>query len=212
LQQKYGCKGICIMASNEPVEAREFRSAVTAAIQRHWGLFLLEGIVLIILGSLAILVPAVASLAATIVFGWILLFSGLVGLFSTLRAQGAPGFGWSLFSAITGIVAGAVLLWMPVQGTLSLTGVLIAFLNVEGVVSILYAFEHRKGSSGRWGWMLASGVVDVVLGLILFAGLPGTAAWALGLLVGINMLFGGWALVWMALHARDEGGGRPVHP
>lgn len=195
------------MASNEPVDAAAIRSAVSAAIHRHWGLFLAEGIVLIILGTLAVLVPAVASLAATIFFGWILLLSGIVGLISTLRARQAPGFGWSLFSAITGIVAGIVLLLMPVQGTLSLTAVLIAFLFIEGFVSILYALEHRKGSSGRWAWMLASGIVDIILAGILFAGLPGTAVWALGLLVGINLIFGGWALVLMALHARSEAAG-----
>jgi uncharacterized membrane protein HdeD (DUF308 family) len=191
------------MATTES-EARAIHSAVSAAIHRHWGLFLLEGILLIVLGSLAVLVPAVASVAATIVFGWILLLSGVIGLITTLRARQAPGFGWSLLSAIIGIAAGLVLLAMPVQGTLSLTAVLIAFLLVEGVVSILYAFEHRKGLSGRWSWMLASGIIDVVLALILMAGLPGTAVWALGLLIGINMIFGGWALVWMALHARSE--------
>jgi uncharacterized membrane protein HdeD (DUF308 family) len=190
------------MATTES-EARAIHSAVSAAIHRHWGLFLLEGILLIVLGSLAVLVPAVASVAATIVFGWILLLSGVIGLITTLRARQAPGFGWSLLSAIIGIAAGLVLLAMPVQGTLSLTAVLIAFLLVEGVVSILYAFEHRKGLSGRWSWMLASGIIDVVLALILMAGLPGTSVWALGLLIGINMIFGGWALVWMALHARS---------
>ena len=196
------------MASNAPFEGQELRSAVNAAIHRYWGLFLLEGIVLIVLGTLAILVPAVASLAATIFFGWILLLSGLVGLFTTFRARHAPGFGWSLFSAITGIVAGAVLLWMPVQGTLSLTAVLIAFLFIEGIASILYALDHRKGATGRWGWMLASGIIDVCLGVLLLAGLPNTAVWAIGLIVGINMLFGGWSLVLMALHARSDLGGR----
>jgi uncharacterized membrane protein HdeD (DUF308 family) len=197
------------MATTES-EVREIRSAVSAAIHRHWGLFLLEGILLIVLGSLAVLVPAVASVAATIVFGWILLLSGVVGLVATLRARHAPGFGWSLLSAIVGIVAGLILLAMPVEGTLSLTAVLIAFLFAEGIVSILYAFEHRKGASGRWGWMLASGIVDLVLGTILLAGLPGSAVWALGLLIGINMIFGGWALVWMALHARSEATASPV--
>jgi uncharacterized membrane protein HdeD (DUF308 family) len=199
------------MATNAS-EARQIRSAVSAAIHRHWGLFLLEGIVLIILGSLAVLVPAVASVAATIVFGWILLLSGGMGLIATLRARQAPGFGWSLLSAILGIAAGVILLVMPLQGALSLTAVLIAFLLVEGVASILYAVEHRKGSSGRWSWMLASGILDVVLGLILLAGLPGTAVWALGLLLGINMIFGGWALVWMALHARSEATASPAQP
>jgi uncharacterized membrane protein HdeD (DUF308 family) len=148
--------------------------------------------------------PALASLAATVLFGWLLLLSGIVGLISTIRARRAPGTAWSFVSALLAIAAGAVLLWLPLQGTLSLTAVLIAFLLVEGVVSIFYALEHRKGPTGRWGWMLASGIVDLVLGVMLFSGLPGTALWALGLLVGINLLFGGWALIFMALHARSH--------
>src|SRR5882724_13120049 len=97
-------------------DARNIRAAVSAAIHRHWGLFLLEGIVLIVLGTLAVLVPAVASVAATIVFGWILLLSGVMGLISTLRARQAPGFGWSLLSAVLGIAAGIILLATPMQG------------------------------------------------------------------------------------------------
>jgi len=162
-----------------------------------------EGLALVVLGCLAVLVPTVASLAATVVFGWILLISGIMGLISTIQARQAPGFGWSLVSAIIGIAAGLVLLTMPIQGTLSLTAVLIAFLVVEGVASILYALEHRKGLSGRWAWMLISGLIDIGLGVILLSGLPGTATWALGLLLGINLIFGGWALFWMAQHARS---------
>jgi uncharacterized membrane protein HdeD (DUF308 family) len=200
------------MAINPSFDQDNPSSAVSEAIHRHWGLFLFEAIVLIVLGSLAVVLPVVASLAATVFLGWILLLSGLVGLVSTIRARRAPGFWWSLVSAIIAIAAGAVLLARPVQGTLSLTAVLIAFLLVEGIASILFALEHRKGLSGRWAWMLTSGIVDLVLGGILLAGLPGTAAWALGLLVGINMIFGGWALAWMALHARDEAAGTPASP
>jgi len=192
------------MSSEQPFSSTHVRSAVSAAIHRHWGLFLGEGIVLILLGTLAVLIPEVASVAATVVFGWILLLSGVVGLIATFRARGSPGFLWSLISALLGIAAGVVLLTMPVQGTLTLTAVLIAFLLVEGVATLLFALEHRKGSSGRWSWVLTSGIVDLVLGLMLLAGLPGTAVWALGLLIGINMIFGGWSLVWMALHARSE--------
>ena len=192
------------MPPEQSLSPADIRSAVSAAIHRHWGLFLFEGIVLIVLGTLAVLVPAVASVAATVVFGWILLISGLVGLVATFRAQGSPGFVWSLISALLGIAAGVILLSMPVQGALTLTAVLIAFLLVEGLATVLFALEHRKGSSGRWSWVLTSGIVDLVLGLMLLAGLPGTAVWALGLLIGINMIFGGWSLVWMALHARSE--------
>ena len=80
--------------------------------------------------------------------------------------------------------------------------VLIAFFIIEGVASVMFALEHRRELSGQWGFMLVSGIVDLVLSVMLIAGLPSTAVWALGLLVGINMVFGGMALIAMALHAR----------
>jgi uncharacterized membrane protein HdeD (DUF308 family) len=176
-------------------------SELAAAVRRHWKLFLFEGSALLVLGLLAVMAPVVASVAATVFFGWILLISGVAGLLTTFRGRQLPGFGWALFSAVVGIVAGTLLLIWPLQGTLSLTAVLIAFLWIEGVVTIMYALEHRT-ASGRWRWMLASGILDLGLGMLLLAGLPGTALWALGLIVGINLLFGGWALILMALHAR----------
>jgi len=137
------------MAAVRSDDVREVGYQIGGAIRRHWVLFLTEGIVLVILGILALLAPVVASVAATVFFGWLLLLSGIVGLFTTM-----------------------------------------------------YALEHRNALSGRWGWMLASGIVDVGLGVLLLIGLPGTALWALGLLLGINLIFGGWALIYMALHAR----------
>jgi uncharacterized membrane protein HdeD (DUF308 family) len=68
----------------------------------------------------------------------------------------------------------------------------------------MFAVQHRKRNSGSWGWMLASGAIDIVLAAVLFAGLPGTALWALGVLIGINMLFGGWSLIAMSLSARPQ--------
>jgi uncharacterized membrane protein HdeD (DUF308 family) len=190
------------MAAARSDDVRETGYHLGGALRRHWVLFLIEGIVLVILGILALLAPVIASVAATVLFGWLLLLSGVIGLVTTFRARNAPGFWWSLLSAVIGIVAGVLLLGWPLLGTLSLTAVLIAFLLAEGVVSILYALEHRNALSGRWGWMLASGIIDVGLGVLLAIGLPGTAMWALGLLLGINLIFGGWALIFMALHAR----------
>ena len=123
-----------------------------------------------------------------------------------------PRIFWSLLSAILGLTAGALLVLSPLRGTLSITAVLIAFLIIEGVVSIAYAIEHRAGGSGRWGWMLASGVLDLALGGVLFAGLPGDALWALGLLIGINLVFGGWSLIAMALYARGAPSQTPDCP
>jgi uncharacterized membrane protein HdeD (DUF308 family) len=183
-------------------EAERMGGAVAGAIHEHWGLFLAEGIILVILGLIAIVVPPLATLAFTIIIGWLFFVSGVVGLITTAWARGAPGFWWSLVSAIIAIAAGVVLLLWPVNGTLSLTLVLIAFFIVEGGASIFYAVEHRDQLSGRWGWMLVSGIIDLILAAIILAGLPGTASWALGLLVGINMVFGGAALIAMALAAR----------
>jgi len=188
--------------STNPAGA-SLQQAVASAIHEHWKLFLIEGIVLGLLGVAAIAVPWIATLAFTLVLGWLFLISGIVGLVTTFWMRGAPGFWWSLFSAIIAIAAGLVLLTSPVSGALSLTFVLIAFFIIEGIVTIMYAFEHRKQLSGRWGWMLASGIVDLILAGIIFAGLPGTAAWALGLLVGINLVFGGTAMVGMALAAKE---------
>jgi len=139
-------------------DAEGMSAVFRESVRQHSGLFLLEGILLIVLGVVAMVLPSRASLAATLLFGWILLLSGGVGLVTTFRARHAPGFAWSLFSAIIGIVAGALLLLWPERGTYSLTLVLIAFLFAEGVVSIFYATEHRRGFSRGWGWMLASGL------------------------------------------------------
>jgi len=177
--------------------------AFAGAIQAHWGLFLAEGIILVILGIAAIALPLIATLAFTIIIGWIFLVSGILGLITTFWARGAPGFWWSLISAIIAIAAGIVLLLWPISGSISLTLLLIAFFVVEGIVSIMYAIEHRNQLPGRWIWMLVSGIVDLILAGIIFAGLPGTAVWALGLLVGINLVFGGAALIAMALAARN---------
>jgi len=190
------------MAMN-PSDLNAIRTATRRALGAHWKLFLTEGIVLVILGFAAVAIPQIASLAVTFLVGWVFLLSGAVGLYTTFAMRGAPGFGWSLISALLGIAAGLVLLLWPLSGVFSLTLVLIVFFVIEGVASILFALDHKRELSGRWGLMLASGVLDLVIAAIIFAGLPGTAAWAIGLLVGINMLMGGAALIAMALHARD---------
>ena len=173
-----------------------------SAIHAHWTLFLIEGIILVILGVAAIILPEVATLAFTLVIGWLFLISGGVGLVTTFWMRNAPGFWWALLSAVVAIAAGVVLLLWPINGVMSLTLLLIVFFVIEGIATIMYAIEHKAQLSSRWGWMLASGIVDLILAGIIFAGLPGTAAWALGLLVGINMLFGGTAMIGMALAAR----------
>ena len=190
--------------SMAPGDVSQLQSALSQAVRAHWKLFLVEGIILVILGFLAIVVPPLATLGITILIGWLFLISGIAGLITTFGARHAPGFWWSLLSAVLGIAAGVVLLGWPISGAVSLTLLLIVFFTIEGVLSIMYALEHKRELTGQWGWMLVSGIIDLVLAAIIFAGLSGTAAWALGLLVGINMLFGGASMIAMAMHARSD--------
>jgi uncharacterized membrane protein HdeD (DUF308 family) len=186
---------------------QNIQRAATAALHEHWVLFLVEGVVLLVLGATAVVLPPIATLAVTILFGWLFLVSGIVGLVTSFWMRHAPGFWWSVLSAVLGIVVGGMLLGSPLTGAFSLTLVLIAFFLIEGAVSIMFALDHKRELSGQWGWMLMSGIVDLALAIMIFAGLPSTAAWAVGLLVGINMIFGGTALIAMALHARKIAGG-----
>ena len=136
------------------------QSKMSAAVREHWKAFLFEGILLVILGLAAMIVPPLASLAVTIFLGWMFLVSGIAGLAITFWARQMPGFWWSLVSAALAIVAGVVLLMRPVQGTLTLTIVVGAYFLAEGVTTIMYALEHRRELSERWGWMLTAGLMD----------------------------------------------------
>jgi uncharacterized membrane protein HdeD (DUF308 family) len=185
----------------------------------HWVLFLVEGTTLVVLGLLAIVVPSIASSLATVVLGWLFLVGGTIGLATTFWARQAPGFWWSLVSALLAILVGVVLianksqdlygglLGWPFEKVGPLRFILVLFFLVEGGASIMFAIEHRRQFSGRWAWVLVSGIVDIVLASIIIFDLPGTSAWTMGLLVGINLILGGSALIAMGLHARRESAG-----
>jgi uncharacterized membrane protein HdeD (DUF308 family) len=180
----------------------ELQSQMRAAVREHWKAFLVEGILLVLLGLAAIILPPLASLAVTIFLGWLFLISGIAGLGLTFWARQMPGFWWSLVSAVLAIAAGIILLTRPVQGTVTLTIVVGAYFLAEGIATMMYALEHRRELSQRWSWLLVAGLMDILIAIIIVAGLPGSALWAIGLLVGINLLFGGASLIGMALAAR----------
>jgi uncharacterized membrane protein HdeD (DUF308 family) len=184
-------------------------AALTGMVREHSGMFLAEGVILILIGIAAVIVPPIAGLATTVILGWLFFVAGIVGLVATFRARGAPGFTWSLLSALIAIVAGLTLLWNPLQGLVTLTYVLIAFFIFDGIFMIVLALSHRRELSGRWEWLMFNGIVDLFLAAIVISGMPGTLAWALGLLVGIDMIFGGASLIAMAMAARKAAGSTP---
>jgi uncharacterized membrane protein HdeD (DUF308 family) len=180
------------------------RRQLALTIHAHWKLFLAQGIVMIALGFLAVAVPSIATLAVEIFVGWLFFVGGIFRAVSVWHSRQMPGFAWSLLTAVLAIVLGLILILRPLEGVLTLTMVLVAFFIIEGIASILGAIEHRQHLRS-WGWVLFSGIIDLLLAYLIWQGWPSSAGWAIGLLVGINMLFLGLSLVMTALAARLMG-------
>lgn len=187
------------MASQDAVKLED---RIRLAVQEHWKAFLIKGALLVLLGLAALVAPAFAGLALTVFLGSLFLVSGVIGFALTIWVRRAPGFWWALLSALLAISAGTILLTQPSRGVLTLTGVVAVYFLAEGVLTIVYALEHRRELSERWNWLLVSGILGLVLAGIIFAGLWGSAHRILGLLVGIETVFGGAALIGVALAAR----------
>ena len=186
------------MASANPTLS-DMQAAVKDTMRLHWQLFLAQGVIMLILGVLAVIWPQISTIAVDVYVGWLFLLSGIVGLASMFLAQNVQAFLWMLLTAALSLFVGIVLLWHPVEGAASLTLVLIAFFIVEGVFQIVASLSYRDIFPSQWGWMLASGIVDLILAALIIKGWPSTATWALGLIVGINLITSGAAIVMVAL-------------
>ena len=186
-----------------------FQSAISQAVREHWKLFLVEGIILVILGILAIIIPPLATIGITIFIGWLFLISGIVGLVGMFTARRAASLWWTALSSLLGILVGLYLIWRPLSGILSLTLVAAAYFAAQGGVQIITAVTHRRAIPS-WIWILFSGVVNIVLAALILSGWPGTAEWTLGLLFGINLLVWGLSLTMTALACRATSEPAPV--
>src|SRR5438128_6287949 len=186
-----------------PHDLHELQTRMRDAMRAHWKAFLFEGILLAVMGLAALIVPQVASLAVRILLGWLFLITGIGGLIVTFWAREMLCFWSSLIPALLVLHQSAVLLATPLQRLLTVTIVVGAYFLAEGVATIMYALEHRRELSERWSWMLFAGLLDILIAAMIIAGLPGSAEWAIGLLVGINLLFGGASLIGVALAARN---------
>jgi uncharacterized membrane protein HdeD (DUF308 family) len=177
--------------------------SVIDTLRAHWRLYVLEGVVMIILGVLAIAYPVFTTLAVDLYLGWLFLFSGLFALIAMFSARQFPGFWWGLGTALLSVLVGAALILKPEEGVISLTAVLTAFFVVEGAFQAAAAVSYREVIPHSWGWLLASGIADLALAAIIISGWPGTVGWTLGLLAGVSLLTSGWAIVIVALGLRS---------
>ncbi len=147
---------------------------------------------------LAIAAPAAATLAVDIYIGWLFLVAGIVGFFAVFSMQDLASFLLSLISAVLSIVIGALLIWKPAEGALSLTALMVVFFAAEGLFQIVSSIAYRDYMEDSWGWILLSGIADLILVGIIVYGWPVTATWALGVLAGVNLITSGWAIVMAA--------------
>ncbi len=181
----------------------DLHRGVKAALSARWGLLMFEGVALIVLGVLAVAAPFFATIAVEIYIGWLFLIAGIVGLVAMFYADDVAAFLWTLVTAALSLGLGVLLLYKPVAGTVTLTLALTAFFAAEGVFQIATSIAYRKVLPKTWGWLLASGVCDLILVAIIVYSWPLSAAWTLGLLAGVNLLTSGWAMVMTAFAARD---------
>ena len=176
---------------------------IRTAIYVYWQVFLAEGLLMFVLGLLAIALPEVASVAVLSLVGWLFLIGGVLRITSGLASRSRPGFRWSLLSPVVAALVGLWLLIDPIAGLIAATALIAAYFVVDGVVKILLAIELRQHLE-RWTWPLLAGIVDLLLALLITIGWPGSAGWVLGLMAGINMTLLGLALVMTASDARRK--------
>lgn len=174
------------------------------ALKKYRLWYMIYGLILIALGLFAIAMPYVATTAVELTIGWLLVIGGVFGLIATFSGgQSTPGFWWSLLVACLYVLAGAALLWHPVAGAVTLTLILTAYLIAGGITKIAMSVNMRNIIPKAWGWMLFSGLVDIALAVLILSGWPGSAGWVIGLLVGVNLLMTGVALVVASIYSRN---------
>ena len=177
-------------------------------IADNWGWFLALGILLVVAGMAAIAFPLLSTIATKIALGWIFLVAGVVIVLHGFSLQGWRGFVLSLLVGALYIVAGAWLAFFPLTGILTLTLLLAALFLAEGVLEVGMAMRVRPHEG--WGWLLFSGLIAIAVGVMIAIQLPSSAAWAIGLLTGINLLSSGTSFIVLALVGRRAGPGAAV--
>jgi len=185
------------------VEERRLRALVmpgAEVVVQNWAWLLALGIILSALGIVAIGAPVVTSLVTALFVGWLLLIGGLVQIVHAFKARRWGGFFLALLAAVLYLVVGALLISFPVPGVLALTLLLGLFFLLQGAFEISFSFALHDLPG--WGWLLASGLISLVIAFLILANWPSVAAWAIGLLVGVGLLWGGLARILIALSAR----------
>jgi uncharacterized membrane protein HdeD (DUF308 family) len=190
------------MAMTMAQASAAMREAMRETVKRYSTWYLLEGVLLVVAGVVALIWPYVASVALIFLLGWILIISGVLQGIGLIGAKEVPHFWVQLVSAVLAIIIGILLLRNPDAGLLIMTVLLIVYFFVEGISKIVFAMNIRPYTG--WLWVLLSGVVGLLLGAYLWANMPVASEWVLGVLLGIQLIVEGAALAFLAWMVRSS--------
>ncbi|MDB6020583.1 MAG: uncharacterized protein JWQ04_440 [Pedosphaera sp.] len=168
-------------------------------IKKHMALFIALGVALIVLGSVAIIAAVATTLISVMVFGWLLLIGGIIQSVHSFWVRPWSGLLLQLLIGILNIIVGLLIVANPGASALALTLLMAAFFTVGGVFRIVTAAdEHFPGR----GWALLSGLINILLGILIWAQWPSSAFWVIGMFIGIDLIFTGWWFIALATLAR----------
>lgn len=181
-------------------DVRPFSAEMAEDIRDHKWFFWVVGILSTLFGAAAIIMPNVATLAAPIVIGAVLAAQGVIACIAAFQARKTSRIAMGVALGLLSLAAGVVLLVYPLSGIVVLTLILTGFLLGGGALKLYYAWKMHD--SAGWGWMAVAGLLSIALGALIWSGLPGTAFWILGLLVGIDLVFYGISMIATVMAAR----------
>lgn len=183
------------------MNARTLGGLYLAAFSKNWCWFLLWGIVLLVLGIIALGYTTATTLISVILLGFIIFISGVVIIIDTFtfwwRKWG--GFILHLLIGILYLVVGIMFIQSPLSASISLTLLLAILFIIVGIFRIIYSLSIRLPS---WGWMLFNGIITLILGILIYSQWPASSLYIIGLFVGIDLIFAGWAYIMASLAAR----------
>lgn len=188
------------MAISMDEAAAALREAMRETVKRYSLWYLIQGVLLVVAGVLALVYPFIASVTVVFLLAWILIASGVLQGIGLIGASNVPHYWLQLISAVLAILIGVILLSSPDSGLLIMTVLLIVYFMVEGIAKVIFALTIRPFP--HWGWVLGSGLVGILLALILWANMPLTSDWLLGLMLGILLVCEGAALTYLAWQVR----------
>ena len=171
-----------------------------AHVKEHSGWFVALGVFFILGGAFAITMPLVAGIAATIAVGWALIFVGALQLVHSWSIRTWGGFALQALIGLIILAGGIGILFNPFAAAVSLTLLLGAVFAAKGIVQVVLGLRYRPHAN--WGWIVAAGVIAIILGVMILLDWPWSSTWVLGTLVGISLIFSGWSYVMIALAAR----------